>query len=154
MSKQQTNNPESGLFDKYDAAKYLGSTPYNVFYHHYYSGKLKGGQIRFGRLTWTKAQLDEFKAAHPHPNFKSRAGVHSITVAEFVKNPEYYEQLRNKTHAFTYQGTFPVLAVMRDKENTRLYNVTLLDTDEQEHIYQFWNNARLEIEPIKKEDSE
>lgn len=138
------------VFDKHEAAEYLGTTEANLFYHHYNSKQLKGGKLRYGRLTWTRAQLDAFKDATPRPGFKERPGVESITVSTYWKNPEYAQMQKDGLARFEFAG-HELVSVERDTDNTRLYRVKLWNpTDKQTTVYEFWNNTRLVMTQLDK----
>lgn len=136
------------LFDKHDAAKYCETTEANIFYHHYISGALKGGKVKYGRLMWNKQQLDAFKQANPQPGFKERPGVQSVTVSTYFKSPEYLGLARSGDMRFTHGG-HEVKEVKQDDQNTRLYSVTVYNAgDEKDYTYEVWNNTRFVMEPL------
>lgn len=131
---------EPMYYDKYDAANYTGLSVETIFYHHYKSGNLKGGIKHFGRIVWTKTQLDEFMRINPERGVVS---VNRITAAAFI-GQELIKNLDSSDVEYRYKGQ-RVINVERDFNDTRRYYITTADKFE----HQCWNNTRLEV--VKKD---
>lgn len=136
--------PEAGArppvewLDKHQAAEYLNISVSTLFYHHYTSPLqlLPKPTKVYGRLMWTKEQLDEFKSKNPTPGFKLREGNPSVTLAEYVADR------LDRTDKDYYFKDKRVLKVERDFNHTREYWVTV---EGQSEPVKAWNNSRLQV---------
>lgn len=123
------------FYDKYDAAKYTGLSVETIFYHHYKSGNLKGGVKHFGRVVWTKEQLDAFLANNPERGFVSP---NHITAAAFI-GQELNKNLESPDIEYRFKGQ-RIIHVERDFNDTRAYYITTAD----KVTHTVWNNSRIE----------
>lgn len=138
---------KSKLYNKHEAAEFLGVSVSTLFYHRYESGLLPPGRMVDGRLKWTEAELEKFKQVDRKRGFKERVGDLSITVSQFVREPQHEAMMKSGAARFTLDGK-TIVKIERDHNATRQYNIQY---ESGEWVW-VWNNTRLNI--IEKADSE
>lgn len=132
------------VYDKHEAAAFLDCSLANINYHLYVSKLLPKPTRYYGRLLWTRDQLDRF-AQNPARRTGTESGQRLITVSHLMQestnalNGDIYNLEGEAVSGVYYRGA-AVIQITRPT-GARLYKVYTAD----KNIHEVSGNTRLAV---------